>query len=138
MCFIERPHQALTGDFCAFAVAVAFRLRLDCWIFAFSGMRADLMHDEEIAAVWETIEELGGVITQAQAFNRANNAILMEVVRDIARSQLDPQKYISDMFERVSARADQRPIEREAHPATVEFRDAIEIFFQTAGKNLTK
>jgi hypothetical protein len=101
-------------------------------------MRADLMHDEEIAAVWETLEELGGVITQAQAFNRANNAILMEVVRDIARSQLDPQKYISDMFERVSARADQRPIEREAHPATVEFRDAIEIFFQTAGKNLTK
>ena len=49
----------------------------------------------------------------------------MEIVRDIARSQTDPQKYIAGMFERISARADLWPIEREAHPVTVEFRDAI-------------
>ena len=92
----------------------------------------------EEEAIWKTMEELGAALTQAQAFNRAYNYILMEIVRDIARSQPDPHKYIADMFERISARADLRPIEREAHPVTVEFRDTIANFFSTAGKNLTK
>jgi hypothetical protein len=78
------------------------------------------------------------VVGQAQAFNRANNSILMEVVRDLARTTPDPHKYIADMFERVSARADQGAIEKEAHPVTAEFRDAISRFFLTAGKNLKK
>jgi hypothetical protein len=93
---------------------------------------------EEEEAIWKTMEGLGAALTQAQAFNRAHNSILMEIVRDIARSQSDPHKYLGDMFERISARADRRPIERESHPVTVEFRDAIESFFSTAGKNLTK
>ena len=96
------------------------------------------MHDEEIAAIWKTREELSAALSQAQAFNRAHNSILMEIVRDIARSQTDPQKYIAGMFERISARADLWPIEREAHPVTVEFRDAIASFFSTADKNLTR
>jgi hypothetical protein len=62
----------------------------------------------------------------------------MEVVRDLARITPDPRKYVADMFERVSARADLRPIEREAHPVTAEFRDAISRFFVTAGTNLKK
>jgi hypothetical protein len=93
---------------------------------------------DEAEAIWKTLEELGAVLAQAQAFNRAHNSILMEIVRDIARSQPDPHKYISDMFERISARADLRPIEREAHPVTVEFRDTIASFFSIADKNLTK
>jgi hypothetical protein len=92
----------------------------------------------EEEAIWKTMEDLGAALAQAQAFNRAHNHILMEIVRDIARSQPDPHKYVSDMFERISARADRRPIEREAHPVTAEFRDAIARFFSTAGKNLTK
>jgi|GraSoi_2013_40cm_1033754.scaffolds.fasta_scaffold05489_4 hypothetical protein len=101
------------------------------------GLRGGKMTTEE-EAIWKTLEEFGAVLAQAQAFNRAHNSILMEIVRDIARSQPDPHKYIADMFERISARADLRPIEREAHPVTVEFRDTIANFFSTAGKNLTK
>jgi hypothetical protein len=40
------------------------------------------------------------------------------------------------MFERISARADQGPIEKEAHPVNAEFRDAISRFFVTAGKGI--
>ncbi len=92
----------------------------------------------EEEAIWKTMEDLAAALSQAQAFNRAHSSILMEIVRDIARSQSDPHKYISDMFERISARADLRPIEREAHPVTAEFRETIASFFSTAGKNLTK
>jgi hypothetical protein len=73
---------------------------------------------EEKDAIRQTMKDLSAVLGQAQAFNRANNSILMEIVRDIARSQPDPHKYISNMFERISARADARPIEGEAHPVT--------------------
>ena len=96
------------------------------------------MSDEEAEALWQTLKELSEVIGQAQAFNRANSAILMELVRDLARIAPDPHKYIADVFERVSARADQHPIEGEAHPVTAEFRDAVSRFFATAGTNLKK
>jgi hypothetical protein len=56
----------------------------------------------------------------------------MEVVRDIARSQPNPQKYLAGMFERISARADQAPIEMEAHPVSAEFRNFLSIFFSKA------
>jgi hypothetical protein len=42
------------------------------------------------------------------------------------------------MFERVSARADQGPVEKEAHPVNVEFRDVISRFFANAGKGLKR
>jgi len=74
------------------------------------------MSDEEAEALWQTLKELGEVVGQAQALNRANNAIAMEVVRDLSRMAPDPERYIADMFERVSARADQGAIEKEAHP----------------------
>jgi hypothetical protein len=78
------------------------------------------------------VESLG----QAQAINHANSYILMEVVRNLARASTDPHRYLANMFERVSARADQGPIEREAHPINVEFRDAISCFFANAEKGL--
>jgi hypothetical protein len=80
------------------------------------------------------IEALG----QAQAFNMAHSYILMEIVRDLARSTPDAQKYLASMFERVSARADQGPIEDEAHPVNAEFRDAISRFFARAGRGFGK
>src|SRR5256885_758135 len=64
------------------------------------GLRGGKMTTEE-EAIWKTLEEFGAVLAQAQAFNRAHNSILMEIVRDIARSQPDPHKYIADMFERI-------------------------------------
>lgn len=96
------------------------------------------MSDEEAEALWQTLREIGDVVGQAQAFNRANNAILMELVRDLAKTTPDPHKYLADLFERISARADKGPIEKEAHPVNAEFRDAISRFFATAGKNLKK
>jgi len=96
------------------------------------------MSDEEAEELWRTLKDIGDLVGQAQAFNRANNSILMEVVRDLARTTPDPHKYIADMFERVSACADQGAIEKEAHPVAAEFRDAISRFFLTAGKNLKK
>jgi hypothetical protein len=88
--------------------------------------------------LWKTLKEVGAAVGQAQAFNRSNSYILMELVRDLARVQPDPQQYLSDVFERVSARADLGPIEEEAHPSTVEFRNALSQFFVLAGKNLEK
>lgn len=88
--------------------------------------------------VWLTLKGLGEAVAQAQGLNRATHAILMEIVRDLARVQPDPQKYLADVFERVSARADLRPIERESHPPTVEFRNAISRFFVLAGQSLNK
>jgi hypothetical protein len=93
---------------------------------------------EEIDVLWKTLKDVGDVVGQAQAFNRSNSYILMEIVRDIARTQADPQKYLADLFERISARADVGPIEREAHPVNAEFRNTISQFFSLAGKNLKK
>ena len=38
------------------------------------------MSNDEAEALWETLSDVGKAVSQAQAFNRANNAILMEVV----------------------------------------------------------
>ena len=84
-----------------------------------------------------TVKLLVEALGQAQAFNRANSYILMEVVRDLARTQADPEAYLAGMFERISARADQGLIEKEAHAVNIEFRDAISRFFLTVGQNLT-
>jgi len=42
------------------------------------------------------------------------------------------------MFERISARADRTPIEKEVHPVNAEFRWTIETFFSLARKRLKK
>jgi hypothetical protein len=87
----------------------------------------------------DDLREMADLIGQAQAINQAQSYILLEIVRDIARSQPDPHKYISNMFEKVSARADKVvPIEREGHQVSSEFRWQIETFFQLAGKEFRK
>jgi hypothetical protein len=86
----------------------------------------------------EAFKAMVEAVGQAQASNLANNHILMEAVRDLARSTPDPHKYLANMFERISARADQGEIEKEAHPVNAEFRAAIARFFSKAGHKLTK
>jgi hypothetical protein len=92
------------------------------------------MTDDEASA----LKTLAEVVGQTQALNRANSYILMEIVRDIARSQDDPRKYLANMFEKISARADQFPIAQEAHPVNAEFRVTIANFFALAQKGLQK
>ena len=96
------------------------------------------MAEDELAALWKTLKDVGEVVGQAQAFNRMSSYILMEIVRDIARAQPDPHKYLASMFERISARADKGPIEKEAHPVNAEFRNAIAQFFSKAEHNLKR
>jgi hypothetical protein len=79
----------------------------------------------------DDLREMADLIGQAQAINQAQSYILLEIVRDIARSQPDPHKYISNMFEKVSALAD------KVVPNS-EFRWQIETFFQLAGKEFRK
>ncbi len=87
------------------------------------------MTNQEIEALFKRlIADLGAV----QAMNLANNFILMEAVSDLAGLSKDPQKYIAGMFERISARADQDAIEKEAHPVNAEFRRIISTFFSVA------
>ncbi|WP_275789772.1 hypothetical protein [Pararhizobium gei] len=83
-----------------------------------------------------TINKLTKALGQAQGQNIAQSYILMEIVRDLARTQPDPQKYIAGLFERVSGRADQGPVEKEAHPVQAEFRWTVETFFKHAGQSL--
>jgi hypothetical protein len=91
--------------------------------------------DDELAYI---LKAIGDALGQAQAFNRRNSYILMELVVDLAKARPEPQQYIADLFERVSARADQGPIEDEKHPASAEFRDAVSQFFSLAGQAAAK
>ena len=86
----------------------------------------------------EWVKRIVDSLGQAQAINRANHFILAEVVNDMARQSKDPEKYLATMFERISARADRTPIEKEAHPVNAEFRWTIETFFSLARKRLKK
>ena len=86
----------------------------------------------------EALKKLVDALGQAQAFNQAHSYILTEVVSELARRQPDPEKYLAAMFERISARSDQFPVEKEAHPVNAEFRSVVENFFVHAGKRLRK
>lgn len=81
----------------------------------------------------EAFKQLIGAVGQSQGFIRAQSYILHEVLCDLAKKSDDPEKYLAGMFERVSARADQGEIEKEAHPASVEFRWQVENIFKHAG-----
>jgi hypothetical protein len=87
---------------------------------------------------YEMLKEIADSLGQAQARNRANSYILMEVVRDLAKMAKDSDEYLANMFERISARADQGEIESEAHPVTAEFREVIATFFAVARNSLKR
>lgn len=87
--------------------------------------------------VFKTLKKLADALGQAQAQNLAHSYILLEIVRDLAQIQPDPQKYLASVFERVSGRADQDPIEKEGHPVKAEFRWTVETFFRQAGQAIS-
>lgn len=86
------------------------------------------MDDKDHSA---TLEMLAASVRQAQAISLANACVLKEVVRDLADSARNRHAYLADMFERISARADRLPIERQANPAIVGdlFREELSKFF---------
>ena len=84
------------------------------------------MRDEDLGKV---LKEFSEALGQLQAFDMANSYILMEIARDLARASPDPHKYLAEMFERISSRADQGQIEGESDPVVAQFRDSIAQFF---------
>lgn len=92
------------------------------------------MSSEEFNALMALLRRMGESLGQQQAHSMRNSYILQEVVRDLAKTQPDPLRYVAGMFERVSARADQGDPKDEAHPVTAEFREATAQFFEQAGR----
>jgi hypothetical protein len=90
--------------------------------------------DAEMAWARQVHERL--IVVESRAI--ATNAIMMEVVRVLSQSSGDPQGLLSALFEGVSARLDQGPIEDEAKPVVAEARDAIARFFAKAGYSLDR
>lgn len=63
----------------------------------------------------------------------ASQFILMEIVREMARQSKDPPAFLAAMFERISARMDQGPLEREKKAAVAAMRESLATFFAKAG-----
>jgi hypothetical protein len=85
------------------------------------------------------LEKLIAAVGRVQARSMVNNFILLEVVCELARTQGAPQKYISDMFDRVIFRweHDETP-EKAARPVSIETKWTIENFFSVARKRLDR
>ncbi len=81
----------------------------------------------------QSFEDFIAAVGQTQGQCLAHSYILLEIVRELARQKSDPHKFLADMFERISARADQGPIDQQGHPVQHEFRWTIETFFKHAG-----
>jgi hypothetical protein len=88
-----------------------------------------IMNDDELRG-------LQYAVGQCQAINLANLFILTEVVTDLARAEPNPERYLAGMFEKISVRADNEPIEKESHPVNVELRETISGFFAMVTKRL--
>ncbi|WP_158814181.1 type II toxin-antitoxin system HicB family antitoxin [Methylocapsa sp. S129] len=84
--------------------------------------------DKDLSA---RLEKLADCIRHTQAVSLANNYLLAEIVRDLADGARNRHDYLAGMFERISARADQLPIERQSNPIIVSglFREELSKFF---------
>jgi hypothetical protein len=87
--------------------------------------------DDEAAAVLNKIRES---LRQVQAKQLAQEYLLFELMRDVSGAMEDRRAYLSELFERISARADQSPLDRESHPLIVAFRKEISDFFAKLAK----
>jgi hypothetical protein len=87
--------------------------------------------DDDIKASLSKLLELYVKIRSKQAFH---GYLLVELLRDVAGNMPDRHAYLSDLFERISARADQLPIESEAHPSLYGVRSAASDFFALVEK----
>jgi hypothetical protein len=89
------------------------------------------MGNEELSAILGKIEVS---VRHAQAVGLAHNYLLTEMVCDLADAARNRHAYLADMFERISARADELPIERQSCPVGDLFRQELSKFFaQVAG-----
>ena len=77
----------------------------------------------------ESVKRIAEVLIMAQSVGLANQFFLMAIVRDLARREAAPDQYLARLFEAVSARMDQAPVEDEEKPVMVEMRDIIGGFF---------
>ena len=75
------------------------------------------------------------MFAQMQSRVMANQFILMEIVRDLARTQPDPQRYVASLYERVIGRAEQKPIEKQGK-FDANFREAVDAVILKAGNSL--
>ena len=82
----------------------------------------------------DALATLMKLYAEIRAMQRFHDYLLLEILRDVAGNMPDRHAYLSGLFERVSARADQMPIESEAHPLVSGFRDAASNFFASVEK----
>ena len=98
-------------------------------------MAKDELSNEEIEALFSGITDSLGY---EQARGQFMIYLLNEIVTDIAGTQSDPTNWLSSLFERISARADQSPVEEEAHVVRARFREIAERFFAQVTTRVTK
>jgi hypothetical protein len=68
-------------------------------------------------------------LIRIQAKQLSQEYLLFELMRDVSSAMQDRRAYLSELFERISARADQSSLENELHPLIVAFREEISEFF---------
>lgn len=86
------------------------------------------LNDKELAAILERLAESA---RHTQAMSLANNYLLAEIVGELADGARNRHDYLAGMFERISARADRLPLERQSNPIIVGglFREELSKFF---------
>jgi hypothetical protein len=89
------------------------------------------MNDDKRSAVPKKIEES---VRHTQAMTLAHNYLLAEIIGELADAARSRHDDLADMFERISAHADQLPTERQPYPMGDLFREELSKFFaQVAG-----
>jgi hypothetical protein len=83
------------------------------------------MGEGELPAVEQKIVDS---VRHTDALNLINNYLLAEI-RDLADAARNRHDYLVGMFERISARADQLPIERQSLLTSDLFREELSKFF---------
>lgn len=80
-------------------------------------------------------EHLPSIIAHLQATSIALQYIQTETLRDLARTQPDPRKYLSNVFDRVVGRLENRPPEKWGRLDS-SIQQSIERIFKHAGRGL--
>ena len=82
-----------------------------------------------------SFEEFIESFALTQAATLALYFVMTEVLHDVARMQPDPKRYLADVFERVMARREQRPIE-QWHKGDANVQETLEKLFKHARTHL--
>jgi len=80
-------------------------------------------------------ERVAASIAHLQATSIALQYIQTETLRDLARTQPDPRKYLSNVFDRVIGRLENRPPDKWGK-ADSNIQESIERIFKHAGRGL--